>query len=75
MSPSGDIPTSTNGNVKPAAAELQNSDHPFNKIWRGNKQGTVRLDGIPKFDDPYAEREWVKVSVLSRPGRVEYSSY
>ncbi|KAF8228121.1 arad-like aldolase/epimerase [Tricholoma matsutake] len=58
MSPSGDIPSITNG--KPADTDTQNPDHPFNKLWRGNKQGTVRLDGIPKFHDPYAEREWIK---------------
>jgi hypothetical protein len=37
-------------------------EHPFNKIWRGDKPGSVRLDGVPKFDDPYLEREWIKVS-------------
>jgi hypothetical protein len=63
MSPSGDIPI----NGKPVATDVQQPDHPFNKIWRGNKQGTIRLDGIPKFDDPYAEREWVKVSVFEYP--------
>ena len=34
----------------------------FNRIWRGDKQGTVRLDGIPSFESPYyEEREWNKV--------------
>jgi len=55
MSPSGDIPSS-NGK----SADLEHPDHPFNRVWRGNKQGTVRLNSIPKFDDPYAEREWIK---------------
>jgi hypothetical protein len=64
MSPSGDIPSAINGHSKPASAhvDLQNPEHPFNKVWRGDKQGTVRLESIPKFDDPYAEREWIKVS-------------
>ena len=34
----------------------------FNRLWRGDKQGTVRyLDSIPNFENPYEEREWVKV--------------
>ena len=33
----------------------------FNRIWQGDKQGTIRLDGIPSFENPYEEREWVKV--------------
>jgi len=55
MSPSADIPA----NGQPASKDFD-IQHPFNRIWRGNKQGTVRLDGIPMFDDPYAEREWIK---------------
>ena len=33
----------------------------FNRIWRGDKEGTVRLDGIPSFENPHEEREWIKV--------------
>lgn len=54
MSPSIDIGT-------PASFHpSEHPEHPFNKLWRGDKQRTVSLDGIPKFDDPFAEREWIK---------------
>lgn len=60
MSPSIDIGT-------PASFHpSEHPEHPFNKLWRGDKQRTVSLDGIPKFDDPFAEREWIKVSNLER---------
>ncbi|KAJ7280291.1 arad-like aldolase/epimerase [Mycena rebaudengoi] len=35
-------------------------EHPFNRIWRGNKEGTVTVAGVPKFTDKYEEREWIK---------------
>jgi hypothetical protein len=38
-------------------------EHPFNRIWRGNKEGTVTVAGVPKFTDKYEEREWIKASV------------
>jgi len=61
MSPSIDTPKhqSHHTSVHPSDS-LENPDHPFNKAWRGDKQGNVRLNGIPKFTNPLAEREWIK---------------
>ncbi|RDB18235.1 Meiotically up-regulated gene 14 protein [Hypsizygus marmoreus] len=56
MSPSVDTVTSKHDAPQP----LSDPQHPFNKVWRGNKEGTIRLNGIPSFTDPYAEREWIK---------------
>ena len=56
MSPSIDAPST-------AFYPSENPQHPFNRTWRGTKQDSIRLDGIPKFDDPFAEREWIKVYV------------
>ncbi|KAG6896028.1 hypothetical protein C0992_010778 [Termitomyces sp. T32_za158] len=33
--------------------------NPFNKLWRGSKDGSIRLQPMPKFDDPYAEHACV----------------
>ncbi|KAF8518472.1 class II aldolase/adducin N-terminal [Gautieria morchelliformis] len=33
----------------------------LDRVWRGNKEGTVRLHGRPDFKgDKYAERQWIK---------------
>jgi len=72
MSPSGDLPTAES-NGKPADPDLQYPSLPLNNLWRGNKEGTVRLGGIPKFDDPYDEREWIKVSDFSRESQRQLS--
>lgn len=37
------------------------SDKPLQRTYRGNKEGTIHLEGIPEFDDLYAKRQWVKV--------------
>ncbi|WVW84365.1 hypothetical protein I302_106399 [Kwoniella bestiolae CBS 10118] len=34
--------------------------NPFERVWRGNREGTIRMGGVPKFDDPYEERKWIK---------------
>ena len=47
-------------------------DHPFNKIWRGSKDGSIALKPMPKYGDPYAEREWIKVCIDPRKRRVAY---
>ncbi|KAF8063970.1 arad-like aldolase/epimerase [Lyophyllum atratum] len=57
MSPSADPVTSE---MHGPTDYLGNPKHPFSKTWRGSEDGAVRLDGIPKFDDLYAEREWIK---------------
>ncbi|KAL0576010.1 hypothetical protein V5O48_005977 [Marasmius crinis-equi] len=49
--------------VKPKAhTELDDLpvDNPIDRLWRGDKEGTIQLEGMPVFDDPYQEREWVK---------------
>jgi hypothetical protein len=63
MSPSIDAPKAQSRHATMiTTSDSNHPDHPFNKGWRGNKQGTVRLEGIPKFADPLEEREWIKVS-------------
>ncbi|KAF5367359.1 hypothetical protein D9615_010271 [Tricholomella constricta] len=61
MSPSADPVSFKNT----PADYLGDPTHPFNKVWRGSKDGSVRLDGIPAFDDPYAEREWIKAHMAA----------
>ncbi|TRM66389.1 class II aldolase/adducin N-terminal [Schizophyllum amplum] len=36
------------------------NDDPLRRAWRGNKQGTIELASVPRFDNPYDEREWIK---------------
>jgi hypothetical protein len=62
MSPSVDAPKfQSNHTVVQQSVPLDHPDHPSNKLWRGDKQGNVRMNRTPQFDDPYAEREWIKV--------------
>ncbi|KAJ8091705.1 hypothetical protein AAF712_005947 [Marasmius tenuissimus] len=35
-------------------------EKPIDRLWRGDKEGKVKLLGMPEFADPYKEREWVK---------------
>ena len=41
-------------------------ENPLRRAWRGNKEGTIELASVPKFDSPYDEREWIKVCHYSR---------
>jgi hypothetical protein len=41
--------------ITPAAA-----DEKFQAIARGNREGTLKLQGIPTFSDPYEQRKWMK---------------
>ncbi|KAG6830934.1 hypothetical protein H0H92_013862 [Tricholoma furcatifolium] len=41
------------------------ADHPFTRVWRGTKDGSVKLAPMPKFNDPYAEREWIKAHLAA----------
>ncbi|TFL02986.1 class II aldolase/adducin N-terminal [Pterulicium gracile] len=41
------------------------SKNPLRRTWRGNVEGTVELAVIPKFQDRYAEREWVKAHLAA----------
>lgn len=35
-------------------------DAKFQAIGRGDRNGTLKLHGIPIFTDPYAKRKWMK---------------
>ncbi|KAJ3888664.1 class II aldolase/adducin N-terminal [Lentinula edodes] len=34
------------------------AENPLRRTWRAT--GTIELSSVPKFDDPYQEREWIK---------------
>jgi hypothetical protein len=34
--------------------------NPFNRVWRGDKSGSIRMTGVPKFEDKQEERKWIK---------------
>ncbi|KAF9468344.1 class II aldolase/adducin N-terminal [Collybia nuda] len=66
MSPSIDTPKPQSHHAPlKTISDTSNQDHPFNKAWRGNKAGTIRLEGIPKFADPMDEREWIKAHMAA----------
>ncbi|KAH0584653.1 hypothetical protein H2248_010184 [Termitomyces sp. 'cryptogamus'] len=50
--------------VSPKTNGLDPNDA-FNKMWRGSKDGSIRLKPMPKFEDPYAEREWIKAHLAA----------
>jgi len=66
MSPTA-ITDTQNGASKGTSVKLQGvpkqntPGRPLDRTWRGDKAGKVVLNGIPKFDSPYDEREWIKV--------------
>jgi len=35
-------------------------DNPFQRVWRGNREGTIKMPGVPTFDDKHEERKWLK---------------
>ena len=35
-------------------------DNPFQRVWRGDRAGTIKMPGVPTFDDMYQERTWLK---------------
>jgi hypothetical protein len=43
-----------------SVAGLDPTKNPLERTWRGNASGTVKYPGYPKFQDKYAEREYVK---------------
>lgn len=57
MSPSAELVSTLNNGL--------DAKNPFNKLWRGSKDGSIRLQPMPKFEDPYAEREWIKVYIIT----------
>ena len=55
-----------NGSSEPKTTPSTNThkqdlaDNPFQRVWRGNREGTIKMPGVPKFDDKYEERTWLK---------------
>ena len=53
--------------LQPSTPEAQSSTHridlaqnPFERVWRGDKEGKIRMTGVPTFEDKYEERTWIK---------------
>ncbi|KAL4779004.1 class II aldolase/adducin N-terminal [Aspergillus varians] len=46
--------------TKPAGLIPAAEDKVFQAVARGDRDGKVKLQGIPTFTDPYAERQWIK---------------
>lgn len=45
----------------PSTTHKQDLDsNPFQRVWRGDKAGKIKMPGVPTFDDKYEERTWVK---------------
>ncbi|KAI4526301.1 arad-like aldolase/epimerase [Schizophyllum commune Tattone D] len=40
-------------------------ENPLRRAWRGNKEGTIELASVPKFESPYDEREWIKAHMAA----------
>jgi hypothetical protein len=36
------------------------ADNAFERVWRGDRDGKIRMQGVPKFENPYEERTWTK---------------
>ncbi|KAJ5339538.1 class II aldolase/adducin domain protein [Penicillium brevicompactum] len=36
------------------------TDQPFQALARGDRNGVLKLRGIPSFQDPYAKRQWIR---------------
>lgn len=36
------------------------AENPFQRVWRGDRQGSIKMPGVPTFEDTYEERRWVK---------------
>ncbi|KAF9065765.1 class II aldolase/adducin N-terminal [Rhodocollybia butyracea] len=53
--------TKTNGLNGSVQERLEVLDKdPLRRVWRGNKEGTIDLQAIPQFENPYEEREYIK---------------
>ena len=46
--------------LKIAVRSIDEHTKPFDRIWRGDKSGTITYYGRPHFEDKYAERQWIK---------------
>jgi hypothetical protein len=54
-------PQTTESFKKPHQALANLPQRPVERLWRGNKSGSVRLNGVPDFNgDKYAERQHIK---------------
>lgn len=46
--------------VTPEKPTTAAQDEQFQAVARGNRSGTLKLQGIPTFTDPYAQRQWMR---------------
>lgn len=53
--PENTAPREPSKTITPAS-----DDKTFQSIARGDRAGTIKLQGIPSFTDPYAKRQWIK---------------
>lgn len=51
---------STTVTAPPPLLSAQAEDPVLQGIARGDRQGILRLRGIPFFSDPYAKRNWIR---------------
>lgn len=57
--PTGQEPKATV--AAPSTTHKQDLDNnPFQRVWRGDREGKIKMPGVPTFDDKYEERKWVK---------------
>ncbi|KIK65295.1 hypothetical protein GYMLUDRAFT_219168 [Collybiopsis luxurians FD-317 M1] len=54
---------SSNGDLQHRLAVLDKD--PLRRVWRGNKEGTIQFEDVPKFSSPYEEREWIKAHMAA----------
>jgi hypothetical protein len=53
--------------LQPKTHKQDLAENPLDRVWRGNKEGTVSMAGVPKFTNKYDEREWIKVNASRIP--------
>lgn len=54
----GGEPAKSKSNTNTYKANL--ATNPFERVWRGNREGTIRMTAVPTFTDKYEERKWIK---------------
>ncbi|KAJ7680884.1 arad-like aldolase/epimerase [Mycena polygramma] len=61
MGPALDLPASQeNGHKNGTTHPTDLEEDRLERTYRGDKQGTIKLAGVPKFSNPYEERDWIK---------------
>ena len=67
MAPTATAPNGTDSATTKSGQNVKNlKKDPIDRTWRGNNAGTITMDQrIPKCEDPYEEREWIKVCSAS----------